>query len=99
MRFFRFTLNDSNFRVEAKSLVWDLPLSLEHTMVGLNSFAVEMTEEFESLDDVPVFMTVKCNLLDRTMINQHGIMELIPIKFEDVCSYTTLPKNIGKIFN
>lgn len=93
MKFFRFTNHDSNYSVEQNVHTWELPLSLEHRKVGVSSFNINLTNEYLD-DNAKNFIVVFCNLLDRTMENQNGVLEIIPVQGE---SYVTFARGHNQI--
>jgi len=96
MRYFRLTKDDSNFRSEGSSqLIWDLPLTLDHTKVGLSSFSISVTSDYTQTEQT-VLVPIKCNLLDRTMDNQQGLLHIVPIMVENDYTYFTPSNQIGK---
>ena len=93
MKFLRFTNNDENYWKSETSHNWDIPLNLGHKKVGLSSFFVILKDNpsFKSL------LTIRCNLIDATMENQAGILELIPVSADDQKLFTRERKNIGML--
>lgn len=77
MEYFRLSTSDTNFRYNGDTLVWDLPLFLDHTKVGLSSFNMELSDN--SYGKQPEFVTLKLNLLEKTMYNQQGLLDEIPL--------------------
>ena len=92
MKYFRFTDSDSNYRRTPEGHIWDLPLALRHRRVGLSSFSMDLIDDWPA--DVPSVI-ISCNLLDRTMENQTGILEVVPIKGETFQNFSRLPYAIG----
>ena len=94
MRFFRFTTTDGNYRVSRDEHIWDLPLSLEHRRVGLSSFSLDLVDEYDALDPTII---ITCNLLDRTMDNPKGVLEIIPLSGDTFKCYSRQPSTLGII--
>jgi len=87
MKFFRFSLLDSNFRLgENNALIWDLPLFLSHRQVALSSYSLELATVPEVQ---PTFLRLKLNLLECSMQNQHGVLKVIPLMIDNDYSYGT----------
>lgn len=93
MRFFRFSLSDSNYFSSNDEHIWELPLSLEHRRVGLSSFSLDLIQQYD-VEDPSII--IKCNLLDRSMENQNGILEVIPIRGDTFQSFSRHPSTLGK---
>ena len=94
MKFFRFSTSDSNYRATNDGHFWDLPLSLQHRRVGLSSFSLELTDQYV-VEDPSII--VKCNLLDRTIENPNGIIEVIPIHGETFLIFSRRPSTLGTL--
>ena len=82
MKYFRFSRADSNYTMLNNEHIWDLPLSLRHRKVGLSSIVVLLKPEYEDATHLVEFVYVKCNLIDRTMENQQGILDIVPLNIE-----------------
>ena len=67
-------MNDSNFRKTSDSFIWDIPLNLNQKKIGLCSFALDVKNKSKSDENV---LVVSCNLIDKTMENQFGILAII----------------------
>jgi len=93
MRFFRFSTTDSNYKQTIGGHSWDLPLSLQHRRVGLSSFSLDLVDQFVA--NLPSIL-VQCNLLDRSMENQNGILEVIPIQGDTFQSFSRRPSSLGR---
>ena len=74
MKYIRFTMNDSNFRRTADSFIWDIPLNLDQKKVGLCSLALDVKNRSKLDENI---LVVSCNLVDKTMENQFGILAII----------------------
>ena len=78
MRFVQFCTRDGNYSVQGNIHKWDLPLRLENRRVGLHSFYLEMKPEA----DRDHLLVVSCNLIDRTMENQFGILASLQANYD-----------------
>ena len=96
MKYFRFSLADSNYSLTGQEHTWELPLSLRHRKVGLSSIVVLLKPEYEDALHMAQFLFVGCNLIDRTMENQQGVLDIIPL---DIYNFTASSKSnfIGKL--
>ena len=93
MKYLRFTTNDENYTQTETSHNWDIPLNLENKKVGLSSFCVVLNDNPNSKS----LLSIRCNLIDATMENQRGILELIPVNAQDETLFTKGNRNIGKL--
>ena len=87
MKFVRFSSNDGNYSLEGEVLSekhqWSVPLSLNNQAVGLHSLHLILdTSEFKSTIQLPNFLVVKSNLVEKSIINQTGILKLVPGHFQ-----------------
>lgn len=94
MNYFRFTISDSNYHLDQTNHTWDLPLLVEHTQVGLSSFYLATNSEYLTQEPTSSLI-IKCNLLDRTMTNQHGVLEIIPVGGDDYTLFSHKTDQIG----
>jgi len=98
MTYLRFTTADVNYKFEDESHTWSLPLNLNHKRVGLSSFILEVGTDpsayvYEHLHTI----TLKCNLVEKTMANQNGILDVIQLPLtSEFQSYSRTPKQIGR---
>ena len=83
MRFFRFSNNDNNYSLnrfgEFGGHQWTLPLRAKNSSVALTSLTIKLYKESSNLD-LPDVLIVKCNLLERGMQNQSGVLKTILMK-------------------
>ena len=91
MKYLRFTTDDENYTKTDTSHNWDI-LNLENKKVGLSSFCVVLNDNPNSKS----LISIRCNLIDATMENQRGILELIPVNAQDETLFTRTNRNIGK---
>lgn len=97
MRYLRFSSSDSNYTVQDDVHTWELPLSIQHRRVGLSSFSLDVTDAHASLTKMQPTITVSCNLVDRTVENQSGILEIIPIDGDSYRTFSRSANTIGKL--
>jgi hypothetical protein len=95
MKYFRFNLKDSNLTKQKNELVWDLPLTINQRLVGLSSVSLELEDHYEPKEDT--FCTICCNLLDRSMENQHGILATLRRGEPHYWSFHQMSKTTGTI--
>jgi len=67
---------------------------VEHTQVGLSSFYLATNSEYLTQEPTSSLI-IKCNLLDRTMTNQHGVLEIIPVGGDDYTLFSHKTDQIG----
>lgn len=80
MKFVRFGMKDGNYDYESDKHQWAIPLSLGNKSVGLHSLHVVLkSSKFQPEDTLPNFLVVKSNLVEKSIINQTGILKLIPL--------------------
>lgn len=78
MRFVQFSSRDGNYSAQGNIHKWDLPLRLENRRVGLQSFYLELKPEA----DLEHILMVSCNLIDRTMDNQFGLLACLQAQYD-----------------
>ena len=93
MKYLRFTTDDENYSTTDTSHNWDIPLNLENKKVGLSSFCVVLNDNPNSKP----LLSIRCNLIDATMENQKGILELIPVNADNQTLFTRSNRNIGTL--
>lgn len=74
---------------------WELPLRLEHRKVGLSSVSLSVFNVYKEDGKVKDHVAIRCNLIDKTMENQAGTLELIPFMASEKC-YSRPSPVIGK---
>ena len=83
MKFFRFVNSDTNYNLENFTVFgvhqWSLPLKVQNASVALSSLHLRLKRKANSVP-LPDILTVKCNLLDRGMANQSGVLKKIILK-------------------
>ena len=67
---------DSNYTTFGNVHSWRLPINLEEKQVGLSSFYIDI----EKKSKYPDYIYVKCNLIERAMHNQDGVLLITPFK-------------------
>ena len=92
---FRFSTEDENYNLSGTDHVWELGLQLHHTKVGLSSFHIQLDSSYKQLDDPALFLHLACNLVDRTMSNQNGVLDVIPINGPTYDSFFSRSSKIG----
>ena len=86
---------------DGQSVIWQIPLRLEHEKVGLSSMQLIFTNEWtkylsESSDSVNI-IPVQCSLLKENMWNPRGVFYNIDLyKGYVLDSYTYRQNEIGK---
>ena len=83
MKFFRFTNADNNYTLlnfgDFGVHQWNLPLTIKNSSVALSSMHLHRQKNSRQ-DNFPDIVTVKCNLLERSMVNQSGILKKITLR-------------------
>ena len=83
MKFVRFGLQDGNYFYESEKHQWSVPLSLGGHAVGLHSLHLVLNSaNFKEDENLPMFLSVKTNLIEKSIINQTGILKLVPGTFK-----------------
>ena len=70
---------------------WELPLRLEHRKVGLSSVSLAVHNQYKEEGKVKDHVAIRCNLIDKTMENQAGTLELIPFMASGKCYSRSSP--------
>lgn len=70
---------------------WELPLRLEHRKVGLSSVSLAVHSQYKEEGKVKDHVAIRCNLIDKTMENQAGTLELIPFLASGKCYSRSSP--------
>ena len=99
MKFVRFGIHDGNYDFQSEKHQWAVPLSLGNKTVGLHSLHLILdSSKFKADDKIPNFLVAKSNLIEKSIINQTGILKMIPLHRQsnrDVFFYTYETINPG----
>ena len=91
MKYLHMTKSDGNYSVENDNHIWELPLRLHHRKIGLHSFYMDLKDDINT----EKVLIVQCNLIERSMDNQHAILASIPFNKDN---YSMTSSVIGKSF-
>ena len=93
MQYIRLTLNDSNLQKTKNRLSWEIPLTVGEAKVGLSSISLEVLDHYDPVENL--FATIQCNLLDRNMHNQHGVLATVRRHEENYGAFQIVSKKTG----